>query len=61
MGAVVIGSRRVMTAFLLGEVADIPGCKLDGAVGGARQRKVAVTERGKMARAPKRTVSSLFA
>lgn len=60
-GAVVIGSRMVMTAPLLGEVAGIPGCRLDGGVGGARQRKVAVPERGKMAGAAETTVSSLFA
>lgn len=31
-----------MTVLLLGEVADIPGCRLDGEVGGAVQRKLAV-------------------
>lgn len=45
----------------LGEVADITGCRLDGAVGGARQRKVAVPERGNMARVAETTVSSPFA
>lgn len=46
-----------MTALLLEVAANIPGCRLDGGV--EAEKDGYVTERGKMARAGKTTVSSL--
>lgn len=47
------GSRKVVTAFLLGVAANTPGCRLDGGV--EAEKGVCVTERRKMARAGKTT------
>lgn len=52
-----VGSRKVVTALLLGVAANTPDCRLDGGV--EAEKGVCVTERGRMARAGKTTMSSL--
>lgn len=52
-----VGSGMVLTALLLGEAANVPGCRLDGGVGA--EKGGCVAKRVKMVGAAETTVSSL--